>query len=177
MVRDKKTSEDTANESAGGASDEQATNSGPEGTASLEEQVAKLKSELLYQHAELENFKRRTQKRYEDALRYANEPIAKDLLSVLDNLERSLEHAGAEDMNSFTEGIKQIAEQLRGILSTHGIEEVNAEGEKFDPNLHEALAQVPGNEDGVVVGVHEKGYTLHGRLLRPAKVLVSKLAT
>ena len=109
MVRDKKTSEDTANESAGGASDEQATNSGPEGTASLEEQVAKLKSELLYQHAELENFKRRTQKRYEDALRYANEPIAKDLLSVLDNLERSLEHAGAEDMNSFTEGIKQIA--------------------------------------------------------------------
>ncbi|PLX39917.1 MAG: nucleotide exchange factor GrpE [Deltaproteobacteria bacterium] len=177
MVREKKTSEENASDKEGAITEEQEKKPQGDGNTPAEDEVAKLKSELLYQHAELENFKRRTQKRYEDALRYANEPIAKELLAVLDNLERSLEHAGAEEMSSFTKGIKQIAEQLRGILSAHGVEEVTAEGVKFDPNVHEALAQVPGNEDGIVVGVHEKGYTLHGRLLRPAKVLVSKLAT
>lgn len=140
-----------------------------------DETIEGLKKELLYQAAEVENFKRRTEKRYADALKYATEPLLKDLLSVLDNLERAAQHVG-DAPEAVTEGLLHIADQLRNTIVRHGVVEIEAEGAKFDPNLHEALAMVPGAEDNLVMMVQEKGYTIHGKLLRPAKVLVSKVA-
>lgn len=142
--------------------------------AALEEEVGKLKNALLYERAELDNFKKRTEKRYQESLRTASEAVVRDIIPVLDNLERALEHAaGAEAM---AEGLSHIIEQLKVALGRHGVEEIPALGEKFDPNLHEALAQIPGEEAGIVLAVHEKGYTLGGKLLRPSKVLVSMVA-
>lgn len=137
--------------------------------------IESLQKELLYQAAELENFKRRTEKRYADALKFATEPLIRDILGVVDNLERALEHTGSEQ-NSVNEGLHLILNQLRSALARHGVEEIATEGEKFDPNFHEALAQVPSDSEGFIASVHEKGYTIHQRLLRPAKVLITKLA-
>ena len=137
--------------------------------------IEELKRELLYQAAELENFKRRTENRYRDMIRAAPEPLVRDLLPVVDNLERALTHT--EDAGgALAEGIGHILSHLKSVLLNHGVEEVEAEGKKFDPNFHEALAQMPGPEDGMVLSVHEKGYLYKGKLLRPAKVIVSRAA-
>lgn len=142
-------------------------------------QIDQLRAELLYQRAELENFKKRTERRYAEALEYAGEGLWKDLLPVLDNLERALLHAregGAESFEALIEGLGHVTEQFRAVLSRHGVEPVASEGARFDPAVHDALAQVPGEEDGRVAQTYEKGYTLKGRLLRPAKVTVTKVA-
>lgn len=159
----------------GANADDQAHPVDPAQPDTRDAEIEGLKKELLYQMAEVDNFKRRTEKRYADALKYACEPLMKELLGVADNLERAAAHAG-ETSPAIAEGISNILTQLDSALTRHGAQEIQAQGEKFDPNFHEALAQVPGPEDGMVVAVHEKGYTIHGKLLRPSKVIVSKLA-
>ena len=142
--------------------------------------IAELEKELLYQRAEFENFRKRTEKRYRDALEFATEPLVKDLLPVLDNLERAIDHsreAGPESLSALLEGVEHVAGQFHQALTNHGVEHIQAGGEKFDPNLHESLTHVPGVEDNRVAEVYQKGYLLKGRLLRPAKVAVSKVAT
>lgn len=138
------------------------------------EEAEKLKKELLYQTAEVENFKRRTENRYRDMLKYATEPLVRDLLPAIDNLERALSHSS--ESSALTEGLGHVLIQFREVLAKNGVVEIMADGEKFDPNFHEAIAQAPGPEDGKVIMVQEKGYTIHGKLLRPARVVVSKLA-
>jgi molecular chaperone GrpE len=145
--------------------------------AEKQAEIEKLQNALLYERAELENFKRRMEKRYQDALRYASEPLIRDLLPVIDNLERAAQHTEGGDTQAMKEGLSHIVSQLRAALLKNNVAEVQAEGAKFDPHVHEAVAQVPGEENNKVVAVHEKGYTLHDRLLRPARVLVSRLAT
>lgn len=148
--------------------------------ADKDAQIAALRQELLYLRAEFENFRKRTEKRYRDALDFATEPMAKDLLSVVDNLDRALAHAkdaGSGSLDALTDGVGHVLAQLQQVLGSHGVVEVPAQSEKFDPNVHESLAQIPGEEDNRVVEVYEKGYLLKGRLLRPAKVVISKVAT
>ena len=145
-----------------------------------EAEMEEMKKELLYQRAELENFKRRTRERFDDSVRYAAEKVVNDLLPVLDNLERALEHsteAEAETAEALAEGVGHTVTQFKEALAAHGVEVIEAMGETFDPNIHEALAQMPGDADNVVMAVHEKGYKLNGKLLRPARVVVSRLAT
>jgi molecular chaperone GrpE len=151
-----------------------------EALAGRQAEIEELKKELLYQRAEFDNFRKRTEKRYRDALEYATEPLVKDLLPVLDDLERALEHAqeaGGDSLAALLEGLGHVAAKLQEALSRHGVENVAAHGERFDPNFHEALLQVPGEEDNQVAQVLQKGYLLKGRLLRPARVAVSKVAT
>lgn len=145
-----------------------------------DEEVAELKSKVLYLHADFENFKKRTEKRYREALEFSNEPILKDFLAVLDNLERAVGHAQDTrscDVAALLAGLENVIQQFGGVLRRHGVEPVSAEGEKFDPMRHEAVAQIPGDEDGLVGNVLEKGFTLRGRLLRPARVTVTKVAS
>lgn len=152
----------------------------PDPLAEKNAQIAALQQELLYLRAEFENFRKRTEKRYRDALDFATEPMAKELLAVVDNLDRALAHAkdaGSGSLEALTEGVGHVLTQLTAVLGNHGVFEVPALGEKFDPNVHESLAQVPGEEDNRVVEVYQKGYLLKGRLLRPAKVVISKVAT
>jgi molecular chaperone GrpE len=155
------------------------SNAGQE-LAEKDAQIAALRQELLYLRAEFENFRKRTEKRYRDALDFATEPMAKDLLPVVDNLDRALAHAkdaGPDSLEALTDGVGHVLSQLQQVLESHGVFAVPAQDERFDPNVHESLAQIPGEEDNRVVEVYEKGYLLKGRLLRPAKVVISKVAT
>lgn len=172
--------EETPDAASGASPAEDSTMSAEALLASREAEIAELKKELLYQRAEFDNFRKRTEKRYRELLEYANEPLVKDLLPVLDDLERGLEHAreaGGDSVASLLEGLGHVVSKLQDALTRHGVEGVPAHGERFDPHVHEALLQVPGEEDNRVAQVLEKGYVLKGRLLRPARVAVSKVAT
>ena len=141
--------------------------------ADREAEVGALREQLLYAHAEQENFKKRTEKRYRELLEYAAEPLLKDLMPVLDNLERASAHAhegGSEGFSALLEGLDHVLTQFGETLGRHGAEPVATQGEKFDPAVHEALAQVPGEADGMVADVYEKGYRFKARLLRPQKL-------
>lgn len=153
------------------------------GTESLlaekEDQITALNKELLYLRAEMDNFKKRSEKRYRESLRYAEEPFLKDLLPIIDNLERAFDHAregGEEGFVSLVEGLGHVIQHLNDVLGRHGVEPVQTQNVKFDPAVHEALAQVPGEESGQVASTFEKGYVFRGRLIRPAKVCVTKVA-
>ncbi len=147
--------------------------------AEKDAQLDQLRAELLYQRADVENFKKRTERRYGEALQYAAEGLLKDLLPVLDNLERAVDHSregGPQGFDALVEGLDHVIAQFQGVLGRHGVEPVASAGARFDPAVHDAIAQVPGDEDGQVAETYEKGYSLKGRLLRPAKVTVTKVA-
>ncbi len=127
--------------------------------------------------ADFDNYKKRTQKDRADLLNYGNETIIKDVLPIVDSLERAVDHsANAGDFETFVTGLKLILDQLRSTLEKHGVESIKAVGEDFDPNYHEAMLLVEGDEenDNKVIEEFEKGYLLNGRLLRPSKVSVAK---
>ena len=127
--------------------------------------------------AELDNFKKRAAKDKAEAIAYGNEKLIKDVLPILDSLERASEHAcNSADIEAFKEGFKLVKDQLLCCLGKHGVEKIEAVGADFNPHLHDALLQVESekHDDSKVVEEFEKGYLLHGRLLKPAKVSVAR---
>ncbi len=157
----------------------------PEAVATAEpaeessEEVAALKDQLVRLQADLQNLRRRTLREKEEAFRYGHENLVKDLLPTVDNLERALDHARQSeggDVAGFVEGVELVLRELVGGLAKHGVVEVEAEGRPFDPSVHEAMAQVPDDSvpANTVVQVFQRGYQLRDRLLRPARVIVSK---
>lgn len=127
--------------------------------------------------AELENYKKRAVREKADAIKYGNESLLRDILPLVDSVDRALEHAGtSEDFEAFKKGLKMLHEQLLCCLKKHGVELIDTAGKDFDPNVHEAMLQVVDDEreTGKVVNEFERGYLLNGRLLRPAKVCVCK---
>ena len=143
-----------------------------------QEALAKEKDDLLLrERAELENFKRRMQREKSESLRFASEPLLRDILPVIDNLERAVAHAKeSEGSQALVEGVELVLRSLLDTMGRHGVSRVKAKGESFDPNLHEAVAQVENTEvaPNTVLDEHQSGYQLHDRLLRPAMVSVSK---
>ncbi len=132
---------------------------------------------LLRQAADIENYKKRAGRDKADAIRYGNESLVRDLLPVLDNLERALDYAkGGGDGHPLLEGIDMVRKSLLDTLTRHGVNPIAALGERFDPAKHEAVAQLESREHdpNTVVEEHQKGYYLADRLLRPAQVVVSK---
>ncbi len=127
--------------------------------------------------AEMENFKRRAEKEKSEIYKFANENILKELIPVLDNLERALNH-GQETENSqaLLLGVEMTYKAFWTVLEKYGLTRVEALGEEFDPNLHEAVMVQEDAErpPGVVISQMQKGYRLHNRLIRPAMVVVSK---
>ncbi len=130
----------------------------------------------LRERAELENFKKRAHRERRERERFAVEPLARDLLTVVDDLERALEHAKAsEESTSLVAGVEMVLKGAREALQRHGVERFDATGEVFDPARHQAVAQLP---DPSVAANHVAeqflcGYRLHDRLLRAAQVSVS----
>lgn len=124
--------------------------------------------------AELENFKKRMQREKAEAVRFASEPLIRELLPIVDNLERAIEHGGTNGQ-SVVEGVRLVLKSLLDILERHGVKRIEAVGAPFDPSVHEAMAQVESaeHEPNRVVSQHHSGYLLHDRLLRPALVTVS----
>ena len=122
--------------------------------------------------ADFQNYKKRVEKEKRDLYSYANEKIMTDLLTVMDNFERALEHDADEN---FKEGIEMIFKQLSDVLEKDGLAEIPALGEEFDPNVHSAVMteETEDYESGKVSGVMQKGYTLNGKVIRPAMVKVA----
>lgn len=131
----------------------------------------------LRQVAEVDNFKKRVNREKEDAIRYANENLIRDILPVIDNLERAIAHAqGGGNGKPLVEGVEMVLRGLLDVFSKHGVVQVPAVGAVFDPGKHEAMAQVESSEyePNTIMDEHHKGYLFRDRLLRPALVTVAK---
>jgi molecular chaperone GrpE len=127
--------------------------------------------------ADLENFKKRAAKEKQDTIKYGNETLIKDLLPIMDGMDRALAYSEqSDDFTSFKEGLQMLQTQLCRCLEKHGVEVVDALNQPFDPQLHEALMMIESaeHEANHVVTQVEKGYLINGRLIRPAKVCVCK---
>lgn len=132
---------------------------------------------FLRQAAELENFKKRIARDKAEAIQYANESLLRDLLPILDNLGRAVEHAKGEGNGKpLVEGVEMVLKGFLDVLNRHGVIQVSAMGEKFNPDKHEAVSQVESedHEPNTVVEEHQKGYYLFDRLLRPSLVSVAR---
>lgn len=131
----------------------------------------------LRSHAEFENVKKRMEKERAEFLKFANESLILELLPIIDNLEISEKHIKeAKDFKAVQEGVDMIQGQIQVFLKDIGLERVKALGEKFDPNLHEAIETVESKDkdDGIIVEEMKPGYKFNGRLLRPAVVKIVK---
>ena len=127
--------------------------------------------------AEIDNLKKRYQKERQGLVKFANESLIKQLLPVVDNLEKAITHSQDEDsIEAIREGIDLTLKGLTDILQKAGVETVEAVGEQFDPNFHEAVSEMAddGVEPGTVIKDLQKGYILNQRLIRPSMVIVSK---
>lgn len=152
--------------------------------AALQAEKTELKDQLLRSLAEVENVRRRAQREREDSARYAVKPLAQDLLAVRDNLCRAIESVSPEaaeaepQLKALLEGVVMTEKSLSAALARHHVEIIDPLGEAFDPNLHEAMFEVPDPQQppGTVAQVIEVGYRLHDRLLRAARVGVFKAA-
>jgi molecular chaperone GrpE len=142
-----------------------------------EEKAAANYDKYMRAVAELDNYRKRAVREKGDAIQYGNENLLRDILPLVDGMDRALEHAcNSDDFEAFRKGLTLLREQLLGCLQKHGVEKIDTVGKEFDPNVHEAMMQVESadHDDSKVVGEFEKGYLLKGRLLRPAKVSVCK---
>ncbi|WP_461834741.1 nucleotide exchange factor GrpE [Desulfothermus sp.] len=137
-----------------------------------------MEQEMLRVKADADNFRKRMEREKENFCKYATEKVLEDIVPVIDNLELGLEHAkNVEACKDIVEGIEMTLNILLNTLKNHGLEQIKTEiGEPFDPNYHEAMAQQEREdmEPGMVSTVMQKGYKIKDRVLRPAKVMVSK---
>jgi molecular chaperone GrpE len=142
------------------------------------EEIKKERDEYLagWQRARADfiNYKKEEAGRLKGFMEYAEQGFLYSLLPVVDNLERAEKELQGDKDSKLAEGFFAIGKQLRDILKSHGVVEVEAEGKAFDPSLHEAIEEVEGEKSGFVAEVLEKGYLLKNQLLRPAKVKVTK---
>lgn len=143
----------------------------------MREEAGKNWDLYLRERADLENARKRHQREKEDAIRFANDRLLKEMVPVLDNLERAIEHAAQEetDNQGLLEGVNMTINQFRKALEDFGVKAIKAIGTDFDPNLHQAMGQLESDQPpNTVVTEFQKGYLLHDRLLRPSLVMVAK---
>jgi molecular chaperone GrpE len=167
------------------------TFAGSDAESESEEEVEQLETELeaarrdveaaeeamLRMQADVENLRKRLLREHEKSRKRTLEHFMNDLLPVRDSLERGLQAADrATSVEALKEGKQLIMKMLNKVMSDHGLETIDPEGEAFDPELHEAMSTIPSteHEENTVIDVLEKGYKLNDRLLRPAKVVVSR---
>jgi molecular chaperone GrpE len=149
----------------------------------LNAENGQLKDRILRTLAEMENLRRRTEREVSDAKTYGVTSFARDVLSVVDNLARALEHLPAEaraaaepQIQSVIEGVELTARDLEAVLGRHGVKKLDPKGQKFDPNFHQAIFEAPDETvpAGTVSQVVQAGWTIGDRVLRPAMVGISK---
>ena len=139
-----------------------------------ETQAKELHDRLLRNAADFENFKKRSKKEIDDGMAKGREQILKEVLPVIDNLERALKHAPGDD--PLAQGVRMVEKQLLQALEKFGVTRFSALGQPFDPNMHDAIQQVETNDTapGTVAQEYSSGYMMSGKLLRPAMVAVAK---
>ncbi len=144
---------------------------------SLKCKLQEVEDRVLRSQAELENYRKRVRRERDEERQYAGLPLLRDLLPVVDNIERAIAAAEQADQASgLLEGFRMVASLLSSILAQHHCQPIDAAGASFDPHLHEAISQQPSQEhpDGTVLHVTQIGYTLHDRVVRPSQVVVSR---
>ncbi|TFF23357.1 nucleotide exchange factor GrpE [Jiella endophytica] len=170
-------------EAAGDAGEAAARSADAERIAALEAENADVKDRLLRLAADMENLRRRTEREIKDARTYAVTGFAREMLSVADNLARALDAVPEEHRSDESSGLKALIEGVemteKGLISTlekHGVRKLEPEGQRFDPNFHQAMFEIPNAEvpSGTVLQVVQAGYAIGDRVLRPAMVGVSK---
>ena len=145
---------------------------------SSEEKIEELEDKLLRTVAEMDNMRKRSDKERSEAYKIGASIFIKDMLPIIDNLQRALtsfvDDEGS-DTKSFVDGTNAILRDFESLLDKTGVKTINPEGEKFDPNFHEAMFEIPSDEHeaGIILQVIEQGYVIENRLLRAAKVGVS----
>jgi len=143
----------------------------------LKEENSELKDQLLRKIAEFDNYKKRTERDFFDRVQNANEKLITELLPVIDDMERALDHVeNSQDVNSLLEGSSLILKKMKDILEKQGLEDFPAKGEEFDPEKHDALMQVDSEntKSGTIIEEHLKGYSLNGKVIRHSQVIVAK---
>ena len=136
------------------------------------------KAKYYYVAAEMENYRKRMEREKENLLKYGNERVMSDLIQVIDNFDRMIDMLRPDEdqkIKNMVTGLDMVRKQFIDTLSKHGLTPVESVGKDFDPNFHEALAQeyAEGKKPNEVIKEFQKGYSLNGRLVRPAKVVVS----
>jgi molecular chaperone GrpE len=142
----------------------------------LQADLDRFRDLALRSQADFENYKKRSAREKEEAIKYANSSLLEKLIAIVDNFELGLEAARAEGEKSpVFSGMSMVLKQLMDFLADSGLQPIDATGQKFDPNLHEAIAHEPSDEfpEGIVVRQTRRGYKMKDRLLRPSSVVVS----
>ncbi len=145
-----------------------------------QDEVKEANDKFVRLQAEFENFRKRTLKERQDTFQYGHQNLVKDLLSTVDNLDRAIEHGEQSqdgDFQNLLQGVELVRHDLLGALAKHGVTVIEAEDKAFDPEVHEAMAQVPHPDlpPNSIVQVLQKGYMLRDRMIRAARVVVSKV--
>lgn len=165
------------------AEENNSQNGKPEGTdtpldlAAAKEQAEKFKNDFLYLRAEFENYKRNAIKERSELIKYGGERFIRELLEVVDNFERALQsNVGAENFQTFKQGVEMTAQELKALLQRHSVTEVPSQGAAFDPAVHEALGSEPTDQvaPGHIARVFKKPYKLHDKVIRTGQVVVAK---
>ena len=151
---------------------------GAEDIQRLREALEVQQDRYLRAVAEFDNVRKRAAREREEYTRYANESLLRDILPVLDNLDRAMQAARSEPATSLTTGVELIQRELLRVLEKYGVTPFSSVGQPFDPERHEAIARVPSADlpDMSVAAEIARGYLLHGRVLRPAMVTVAVAA-
>jgi len=144
--------------------------------ARLTRQVEEYLTGLRYLQADFENYKKRVAREKEEIVRYANEGLIIELIDVYENLERAATNAKNADNEQMTRGLEMIYAQMSSTFTKYGVKPIETEGKMFDPHLHEAIMQDSSQdvEDGMILEEYQRGYMLHSKVIRYAKVKVSK---
>jgi molecular chaperone GrpE len=148
--------------------------------SSLTAQLKEEQNRSLRIQADMENLRKRMRREMEEDRKFAALPLLRDLLPVIDNLNRAIGSVSPDESSTgLLEGVKMVEQQLRGVLQNHNCQVIDAEGQAFNPNWHEAILEQPSAEHpkGTVLQVTQTGYRLHDRVIRPSQVIVSKEPT
>ena len=175
-ARDEQLDESRARTTSGDGASDEAFAEALSDTSQLAAELADANDRALRLQAEMQNLRQRTAREIADERRYATLPILRDLLPVLDNIDRAIDAAQkAGEAENLLEGFRLVRQQLATLLERNHCEPIEAEGQPFDPNFHAAILQQPSADvpAGTVTMVAQTGYKLHDRVVRPAQVIVS----
>jgi molecular chaperone GrpE len=168
---------DAEPKSGASAADIQTTSANQDEDEGLQADLDRFRDLALRSQADFENYKKRAAREKEEAIKYANSALLERLIPIVDNFELGLEAARGDGKNSpVFSGMSMVLKQLMDFLTGHGLQPIDATGQKFDPNLHEAIAHEASDEvpEGVVIHQTRRGYRMRDRLLRPSSVVVSR---
>lgn len=167
-------SENDSNQSEAAENQNEKVAPEPNEMDTLKAELERAKRDHLYLLAEFDNYRKNAIKERSDLIRYGSERFVRDFLDVMDNFDRALE-SEPQNESPLRKGVEMIAQEIKNLLQKHGVQELSALGETFDPAKHEALNSEPREDvpPGQVIRVFKKAYKMHDKLLRPAQVSVS----